>query len=379
MNANAPRHGSAESESGSQFEWEQDAQLLSRTARDLPSGRHQFHKERLMAQIHEQVQRDERTAAPAAPAKTRRSRLPRPAITLPAMAFGLSAVIVAGIVTFGDGDGVRESGVATGPALTTDLGTATTKGVPQLLDQISLAAAEGDHPTVQDGQYVYIESVLADTFVKTVDDKSTLASHELHKRQIWESADGVEGWLIDAAVNESSEGETLTLPDEQGNTPKAHLGSPSYDYLTKLTTDPDALLAKIYKETEGQGNTPDQQAFSTIGDLLAESYPPAELYPALFEAAAKIPGVVVVDDAVDAAGRHGVAVARLDETSGQREEWIFDKKSHVYLGARNVQVKPLKEEGILIKPGTVNFTMAIKNRAVVDGMKETPSAPAQAG
>ncbi|UPZ29894.1 CU044_5270 family protein [Streptomyces sp. LRE541] len=379
MNANTPRHGSAESESGSQFEWEQDAQLLSRTARDLPSGRHQFHKERLMAQIHEQVQRDERTAAPAAPAKTRRSRRPRPAITLPAMAFGLSAVIVAGIVTFGDGDGVRESGVATGPALTTDLGTATTKGVPQLLDQISLAAAEGDHPTVQDGQYVYIESVLADTFVKTVDDKSTLASHELHKRQIWESADGVEGWLIDAAVNESSEGETLTLPDEQGNTPKAHLGSPSYDYLTKLTTDPDALLAKIYKETEGQGNTPDQQAFSTIGDLLAESYPPAELYPALFEAAARIPGVVVVDDAVDAVGRHGVAVARLDETSGQREEWIFDKKSHVYLGARNVQVKPLKEEGILIKPGTVNFTMAIKNRAVVDGMKETPSAPAQAG
>jgi hypothetical protein len=38
-----------------------------------------------------------------------------------------------------------------------------------------------------------------------------------------------------------------------------------------------------------------------------------------------------------------------------------------------VQVKQLKEEGILIKPGTVNFTMAIKNRAVVDGMKQTPS------
>lgn len=82
---------------------------------------------------------------------------------------------------------------------------------------------------------------------------------------------------------------------------------------------------------------------------------------------------------MDAAGRHGVAVARLDETSGQREEWIFDKKTHVYLGARNVQVKQLKEEGVVVKPGTVNFTMAIKNRAVVDGMKETPSAPAQAG
>lgn len=370
MNANTSRQHPAE--------WDQEAQLLSQTARDLPTGRHQFHKERLMAQIHEQVQREERTATTgmtaAAPQKARRFRLPRPAITLPAMAAALSAVVIAGVVTVGgDGSGVRDSGVATGPALTTDVGTASTKGVPQLLDQISLAAAEGDHPTVKPGQYIYIESVLADTFVKTVDDKSSLASHELHRRQIWESPDGVKGWLIDPAVNDSPEGETLSLPDEQGNTPKAHLGSPSYDYLTKLTTDPDELLAKIYKETKGQGNTPDQQAFATIGDLLAESYPPAELYPALFEAAAKIPGVVVVDDAVDAAGRHGVAVARLDDTSGQREEWIFDKKTHVYLGARNVQVKQYKEEGVLIKPGTVNFTMAIKSRAVVDGMKQAPS------
>ncbi|MFE7075312.1 CU044_5270 family protein [Streptomyces sp. NPDC057620] len=375
MNANTPRRDSAESGPGS--EWEQDAQLLSRTARDLPSGRHRFHKERLMAQIHEQVQ--QQAQKEETPGRTRRFRLPRPAITLPAMAAALSAVVIGGVVVSGGGEGIEDAGVATGPALTTDLGTATTKGVPQLLDQISLAAAKGDHPTVKAGQYIYIESVLADTHVRTVDDRSSLVSDELHKRQMWESADGVEGWLIDPAVNDSSEGETLTLPDEQGNTPKAHMGSPSYDYLARLTTDPDALLAKIYKETEGQGNTPDQQAFSTIGDLLSESYPPPELYAALFETAAKIPGVVVVDDAVDAAGRHGVAVARLDETSGQREEWIFDKKSHVYLGARNVQVKPVKEEGILIKPGTVNFTMAIKNRAVVDGMKQTPSAPAQAG
>lgn len=371
MNANTSRQHPAE--------WDQEAQLLAQTARDLPTGRHEFQRERLMAQIHEQIQREERkereerTAATAAPGKARRFRLPRPAITLPAMAVALSAVVVAGMVTSGGGEGVRESGVATGPALTTDLGTATTKGVPQLIDQISLAAAESDHPTVKPGQYIYIESVAADTFLKTVDDKTSLASHKLHRRQIWQSPDGVKGWLIDPAVNDSPEGETLSLPDEQGNTPKADLGGPSYDYLAKLTTDPDALLAKIYKETKGQGNSPDQQAFATIGDLLSESYPPPDLYSALFEAAARIPGVVVVDDAVDAAGRHGVAVARLDEMSGQREEWIFDRKTHVYLGERSVQVKQLKGEEALIKPGTVTFTMAIKNRAVVDGMKQTPS------
>ncbi|MFD9005338.1 CU044_5270 family protein [Streptomyces sp. NPDC059582] len=360
MNANTSRQNPAE--------WDESAELLSRTARDLPTGRHQFHKERLMAQIHD-TRQAERTAK-AAPTQARRLRLPRPAIALPAMAAVLATAVVAGIVTSGGGE---DGGLATGPALTTQIGTATTAGVPQLLDQISLAAADTSHPAVKPGQYIYIESKSADTFVKTDGDKSTVASHVVHRRQVWKSPDGTKGWLIDPAVNDSAEGETLSLPDEQGNTPEAFLNNPSYDYLTKLTTDPDELLAKIYKETKGHGNSADQEAFTTIGDLLGESYPPAELYAALFKAAEKIPGVVVVQDAVDAAGRHGVAVARLDETSGEREEWIFDRKTHVYLGTRSVQIRENSGEDALIKPGTVTYTSAILNRAIVDGMKQTPS------
>ncbi|MFI1168697.1 CU044_5270 family protein [Streptomyces sp. NPDC020801] len=362
MNANTSRQHPAEGD--------ESAQLLSWTARDLPTGRHQFHRERLMARIHE-MQREERTAT-AAPAKARRLRLPRPAIALPATAAALAGAVVAGISMSGGG-GVRDAGVATGPALTTRIGAATTKGVPQLLDQISLAAADGSRPAVAPGQYIYIESKTADTFLKTVGGKTTPAGHELHRRQVWKSPDGTRGWLIDPAVNDSPEGETLSLPDEQGNTPKAFLNGPSYDYLAKLTTDPGELLAKIYKETEGHGNSPDQEAFTTIGDLLNESYPPAQLYPALFRAAAKIPGVVVVQDAVDAVGRHGVAVARLDETSGRREEWIFDRKTHVFLGERTVQVRKNSGVDALIRPGTVVFTSAVLQRAVVDGMKQTPS------
>ncbi|MEV6997476.1 CU044_5270 family protein [Streptomyces sp. NPDC093982] len=375
MNANTSRQNPAERD--------ESAELLSRTARDLPVGRHEFHRERLMAQIHD-MQQEERTAtaapgAPEAPAKVRRFRLPRPAIALPAMAAAVAGIVVAGFAVSGGGgatggrDGAQDGALATGPALTTQLGAATTEGVPQLLDQISLAAADVSHPTVKPGQYVYVESKAADTFVRTVGDKTSLASHQLHRRQVWMSADGTKGWLIDPAVNDSPEGETLSLPDEQGNEREAYLNAPSYDYLAELTTDPDALLAKIYKETEGMGNSPDQQAFTTIGDLLGESYPPAELYSALFKAAEKIPGVVVVNDAVDAVGRHGVAVARLDETSGQREEWIFDKKTHVFLGDRSVQVRKGTGENALIEPGTVMYTSAIINRAVVDGMKQSPS------
>ncbi|MGX2994591.1 CU044_5270 family protein [Streptomyces sp. JNUCC 64] len=384
MNANTPRRNPAE--------WREGAQLLSRTARDLPTGRHQFHKERLMARIEEQqVEQDqhERKAPVGRPGERgsgtwgpwgardadtdrggRRLRLLRPAVALPLAAAVVAGVVVAGTV-LNDGGGVRK-GVATVHLPTTRIDTATSEGVPQLLDRVSLAAARSPHSDVRPGQYVYIESKVADAYVSVVEGEASMGSHPLHRRQIWKSADGTKGWLIDPAVNEGPEGETLSLPDERGEIPEASLNAPSYDYLAGLTTDPDELLALIYKETEGQGRTPHQQAFTTIGDLLGESYPPARLYPALFRAAKKIPGVVVVPDVEDAIGRKGVAVARLDKTSGQREEWIFDKKTHVFLGERVVQVLPATGEDAVIKPGQVTHLSAILKRAVVDGMKRTP-------
>ncbi|MFJ8009951.1 CU044_5270 family protein [Streptomyces fagopyri] len=354
-------------------EGEESSPFLPRTARDLPEGRHEFHKERLMAHIQQESQRDRsvRSVTPAR-SRTRGFRLARPALALPVTALAVAGAVVAGTALVNGGGG-HPGSIATGPVLTTAVGATTTKGLPQLLHQASTAAAREAHPAVKPGQYVYIESMTANTFVRTVDDKSSLAGYALHRRQIWQSADGTKGWLIDPSVNKDSKGETLSLSDERGNTPKAGVGHPSYDYLARLTTDPGKLLKLIYKETEGQGNTPDQQAFTTIGDLLTESYPPAELYSALFKAAMKIPGVVMVNDARDALGRPGVAVARQDETSGEREEWIFDNKTHVFLGDRTVQVKKVVEYGVVVKPGTIRYTSAITRRTIVDGMEQVPA------
>jgi hypothetical protein len=96
---------------------------------------------------------------------------------------------------------------------------------------------------------------------------------------------------------------------------------------------------------------------------------------AIYRAAALIPGVVEVPDSVDASGRHGVAVARVDPTDGVRTEWIFDKKTLSYLGEREVQVTDTKE----IKPGTVLGYTAVITRAVVDqaGRTSWPSDDAQ--
>ncbi|MFJ8794087.1 CU044_5270 family protein [Streptomyces sp. NPDC102462] len=343
-------------------EWQETEDLLPPVERDLPAGRHQFHKERLMAQVHD----DHRTTAPARPPKLR-NRFLRPAIVLPVAACALAGAIAAGgLLTGRDAD--TGPGVATGPVLTTDIGTASASGTTTLLDRISLAAAKAPTPQVRDDQYLYIESTTADTYVKTVDDKHSVVSEKLHRRQVWESPDGKKGWLIEPG-NSPDGGETLDSP---------YAGAGAYNDLVTLSTDPDALLKKVYEDSKGQGNSPDHAAFEMIGDLIGESYPPAGLEAALYKAAAKIPGVVTVDDAVDAVGRHGVAVARLDEVSGERTEWIFDKKTYTFLGQRRVQVQKGENsnpEDLLIKPGTITFTSAITTRAIVDQVKETPSRP----
>ncbi|MFD4029188.1 CU044_5270 family protein [Streptomyces sp. NPDC058637] len=345
-------------------------QLLFLGEADLPAGRHAFHREELMTLIQQDTQAAAATT-PAPPAAPVRRRLLRPLIILPAAACSL-AVLAAGVLTLtGNSDTGREA--VAGPPLTTAIGNSTSAGLPQLLNQISLASSKNPPVRISAGQYVYIESKVGSTYEKTVGDKTTLVSDGIHRRQIWNSTDGTEGWLIDPAVSPPG-GEKLDRTNEKNTSEPAYLNSPTYDYLKALPTDPDALLKKIYKETRGKGNSPDQQAFTTIGDLLGESLPPADLSTALFKAAAKIPGVVQVKDAVDAVGRHGIAVARLDETSGARTEWVFDAKTYTYLGERTIQVRPNGGDSGLITPGTVIYTKAVTLRQAVDNLKEVPAS-----
>lgn len=246
----------------------------------------------------------------------------------------------------------------------------TTEGLSSTVDRISGAAVKEKIPEPGPGQFIYIRSQVSWLSVSENADtgKNETYVQKLHARQVWMSPDGRRGWLIEPGNGTTSDG-GMTL-DDVGPAAAPSIGSPSYDYLKTLTTDPDELLRKIYEETKGQGNGPDQQAFTTIGDLVMEQVMPAELTSALYRAAAKIPGVVVVDDTTDAVGRHGIAIARTDETSGDRTEWIFDPKTFSYLGERTVQMRDA--EGV--EAGTVTGHTAITERAVVDAMKELPGA-----
>ncbi|MEU9393142.1 CU044_5270 family protein [Streptomyces sp. NPDC048324] len=340
-------------------EWTETQGLLPSAERDLPAGRHQFHKEQLMARIHEDL-RTSRVALPQRP-----NPFLRRTVLLPAAALALAGAVVGGLALTGSGSDGGRTPLSTGPALTTRIGVADAKGAPRLLDRISLAAADTTTPAPREGQYVYIASKVASTYPRTVGDKTTVVSQRLHSRQVWNSLDGKDGWLIEA-------GQT----DDKGITLRSDIPlSGAYDALAELPTEPDALLRRIYRESDADRDPEvprDQAAFVAIGDLLTESYPPARVSAALYKAAARIPGVVAVDDAVDATGRHGVAIARQNDTAGERTEWIFDRKTLRFLGERTVVVKAVAHSPF--KVGTVTFTSAITQRAIVDASKQVPGA-----
>jgi hypothetical protein len=73
------------------------------------------------------------------------------------------------------------------------------------------------------------------------------------------------------------------------------------------------LMATMLGRDEGR--SADEQAWTDIGDLLGTTLTPPKLTAALLKVAATIPGATVVPHATDAAGRAGIAVARLIQGS----------------------------------------------------------------
>jgi hypothetical protein len=214
------------------------------------------------------------------------------------------------------------------------------------LNRVALVAGAQPPSEIRPDQFVYIKSRVAWTSQNAMGGPRTL--DPVHDREIWIPESGSTG-----------------LIHERGETFGAE-GGPSNGQTADLPSDPDALLKKIYRDTRGQGNTPDQQAFTTIGDILRESILAPKVTAALYRAAGKIPGVVLVPDSVDAVGRHGVAVARVE--FGERTEWIFGKTSLEYLGERSYLVEDT-DGG---KAGMLTGTTAVTARAVVDKMGERP-------
>ena len=138
--------------------------------------------------------------------------------------------------------------------------------------------------------------------------------------------------------------------------------------LSGLPTDPTELKARIEsREIEG-GPPGDAETFTIIADLLRETYAPPALRAALYKIAAELPGVELIGQTKDPAGRDGIAVAYTN--AGPRHELIFDPDTSVMLAERFVVTDATKE--YRVDPGTVVGWAAYLSSGIVDSTSERP-------
>ncbi|GHH85999.1 hypothetical protein GCM10018793_56330 [Streptomyces sulfonofaciens] len=347
------------------------ARLLPAPAEwELPPGRHLHHKERLMRRIDHDLNPDpDPGTVPAGLPRGR--RLLRPAVLLPAASLVVAGVLATTLaVDGGRGDGgPAVSGPATGTG--TGAGTGATHEAAVTLDRIAAASMRTDASPVRDGQFVYVRSLVRSnegTF------EGPVKLGPPHKREAWMSQDPAAvtdlGWIRETGKGVPMSGEDLPIEtagadgtDETGAIGPG-IRRPTYKWLATLPTDPGVLLTLLYKETgtADARESKNQAVFHEVGDLLGETIMPPRTAAALYRAAARIPGVREVPDAVDAAGRHGIGITREDPDALTRDEWIFDAHSLAYLGSRSY-ITADKKPG---RPTVLYGSNAVLQRAVVD-------------
>ncbi|MFE7136011.1 CU044_5270 family protein [Streptomyces sp. NPDC057638] len=325
-----------------------------------------------------------RAAAPAGESGARRREgsalAPRPArlpaarprrrvtrILVPALACALAVGTVV-VLDRTDSPAPEAPPVAGGPSGTSE--------AARLLDRIALVAAARKSPPVRADQFVYVKSKVAFAGQSAAGGPLTLAPPQV--REVWLSADGSRPGLVREGdgpgrttdspahtVGGTEDGVATPSPGPTG-AGRGSIDNPTHQYVASLPTDPDALLRLIQNETRGKGDDPHHQVFTVIGTLLAETWAPPRVSAALYQAAARIPGVTVVPAATDAAGRDGVAVARAAQ--GRQTQWIFDRTSSVFLGERTV----LTETTDAGTAGEVTGSSAILTKAAVDRPGQAP-------
>jgi RNA polymerase sigma-70 factor (ECF subfamily) len=105
--------------------------------------------------------------------------------------------------------------------------------------------------------------------------------------------------------------------------------------------------------------------FTLVGDALRETNATPAQRAALYEVAARIPGVELIGHVRDPVGRPGIAVAHSGKTAGIRETLILDPETSVLLSEEQVT---LDGNSFGYPAGTVIGHATYVTRGVVDSM-----------
>lgn len=280
------------------------AQLLPVPAdRDLPADRHLLLKEHLMAEVQVAYPGFRPVHWPS----LRRGTL--------ALAAGIAVLVITvaasalGALVHPGGSGNGSLGPVPGSA-----------GPSALLHRIASAAAHA--PALHPGSkhFTYVAYDIA------------YGHGKLHRKQVWASVTNLCNGLT---IEENGSGSGSACATAPGHPAPSDLGKltayPTYKLLASLPTRPGRLLAKIEAASK-RPRSANLRAMLTISNVLINSIPPRKLAAALYQVAATMPGLHVIEHASDPRGRPGFGITF--SSAGTRIEWIFNAKTLVLTGER---------------------------------------------
>ena len=295
----------------------------------LTIDRHDLLKDHLMRELTQEVQdtQEAQGTQETATAPMSRKPAPRRRFAMTAVPLATAVAVAAAVVV----------GTIGSETPTTD------QEAVDLLNRIAAVAATKKSVAVRDDQYVYI-STQGSLEITEVEDSGT----QIYRRANWTAVNGKRPGLARITVlsGPNLPGQRTPKGVAEDMTLSADPNVTTYRELEALPTDPDALLKKIYDDTKDKDSINRGAALEMIGDMLDEATLLPQVDAALYRAAAKIPGVSVVDNAKDLAGRPGIGLSFRD--GDDRDTWIFDKESLNYLGSDEVA---LLGAGVVDKTG----------------------------
>lgn len=221
-----------------------------------------------------------------------------------------------------------------------------------VLESAAIATLETSDPVVGPGQYLLVQT---DAFSPALggEDLSPMFRAANHD-ELYLPADRTDDWIwlrCKSVLSDISTPEAQQIAEEfaSGDTDMrivapggaTYGGGQPIDYtdLSAAPRDPQELLTFAYAETDRQGPSRDGAAFEWVVSVLRQGSVPADLRAALYRAASGIPGVTVTEDQATLNGTTGIAIGRVEETNGLRQDIIIDETTGTFIGEREVAVE----------------------------------------
>lgn len=225
------------------------------------------------------------------------------------------------------------------------------------LAQAAFAAIHTSDPVLQPGQFRAITTVSLDTTFNS-EPNGHFFAYQTHTTDtlfipkdtadtwVWQRTARIPFRYFGAAARAQADADTSSGDNNTNAGITRGPGAQIYDAeytpaaLGKLPHEPQALLDELYREDGDRGQSRDGMALSTIADILRAGTTNARLRAALYRAAALIPDVTIVQKQANLDGRNGVAIGRVEPSTGIRQDIIIDPTAGDVIGEREVTSHP---------------------------------------